>query len=672
MTTLHQPLGQEKKNVRKRIGTRVLACAIAAALLAGCGGGGGGSATPPLSSGGKSTQSVKVSVKVPGKKGVLLKNGKRVPAYVSRNTLGMGIDWVSHTTGFTNNQPNTAPAFGIALDPSTNFGICNDTGAGDGSFVCTFYIPAVPVGYQDLKLTMWDQDPAGCPVNANGYTYGAGCSFASAHALATDVETNQVVLQNQNNTWNYSLLPVVDSVALDVAPTTLVDGTAANANVNVVVKDAGGNVIIGGDNFVDQNGNPVTINIASSSAHVTLGTTSFSASDSGNNYLSSTLSYDGADMTGETPSLDDVLSVSLSPGTASIGGSIANFDLQFTKSTTGVGVPGAPQVTLTAATAGAPTGIAAGAPGDSSIYVVENNKIQQISTVTGALGTEFAVTGATLGDLVLGADNDLWFLDTASNKVGKFNPLTAAATFAAGSVETGSSAPATIAHIVAAGDGKIYLGSTSGTIYNVSPQTMTYSGEIQYAMSSGAIKAMSAGFVVNNGGGYDPGVCATVGSTSGCFDVLNPGTPSGSGSQTGFGYNGGAGGNALAIGPDHLLYIGENGQVEARALTCTVGGVGTCLDPKYAYATGGNVTALTVGHDGTIWFVETGASNGNLIGHIQPGNGAQGTVNEYGTQIFGSSVPTTTASPYGIALGADNNLWLTDDSVNSAVDRVAP
>lgn len=678
MTTLHQPLGQEKKNVRKRIGTRVLACAIAAALLAGCGGGGGGSATPPLSSGGKSTQSVKVTVKVPGKNGVMLKNGKRVPAYISRNTLGMGIDWVSHSTGFTNNQPDTAPMFGVALDPALNAGICNDAGNNDGSFTCTFYVPGVSVGYQDIKLTMWDADPAaasaGSCASPSGYIYGSGCSFSGAHALSTDVETDQAVLQNQNNTWGYTLLPVVDSVALDVSPETLVDGTAASGNVNVIVKDADGNVIIGGENFLDQNGEPLTITLASTSSHVTLGTTSFSASDGSENpqtgtYLSSTLSYDGTDMTAE--SLVDPLTVSV--GSASIGGSIANFDLKFTKSSTGLGVPGVPQVGFQTSAASAPAAIAAGAPGDSNVYVVENNAIQQISTATGATGTTFTVTGAALGDLVLGADNDLWFLDTATNKVGKFNPLTSGATIDPAVAETASAAPATATHIVSAGDGKIYVGSTNGSIYSVAPQTMTYSGEVQYAMNSGSIAAMASGLVVSNGGTYDPGVCATVGSNSGCFDVLNPGTPNHSdGTSTGFGWDGAAGANALAIGPDHLLYMGEGGQVEARALTCTVNAsVGACLHPLYTYPASGNVSALTVGHDGTIWFVET-ALNGNVIGHIQPGNGAQGTVNEYGTQIFGSSTPAAAAKPYGIALGADNNLWFTDDSVNSSVDQVVP
>jgi streptogramin lyase len=202
---------------------------------------------------------------------------------------------------------------------------------------------------------------------------------------------------------------------------------------------------------------------------------------------------------------------------------------------------------------------------------------------------------------------------------------------------------------------------------------MTYSGEIQYAMGSGAIGAMTSGFVVANGGSYDPGVCATVGTNSGCFDVLNPGTPNHSdATSTGFGWNGNAAANTLAIGADHLLYMGESGRIEARALNCTFSaGIGSCLDPLYSYTASGNITALTVGHDGTIWFVEQGSANGDLIGHIQPGNGAAGVLNEYGTQIFGSSAPSATALPYGLTLGADNNLWFTDGA-NSTVDQVTP
>lgn len=72
-----------------------------------------------------------------------------------------------------------------------------------------------------------------------------------------------------------------------------------------------------------------------------------------------------------------------------------------------------------------------------------------------------------------------------------------------------------------------------------------------------------------------------------------------------------------------------------------------------------DLTAITGGADGNVWFTERGADK---IGRVTPSG-----------QIAEFAIPTEGAHPSGIASGADGNVWFTEQGEGiSAVGRVTP
>lgn len=634
--------------------------ALIAALLAGCGGGSGTSTTPPVSHG-SGTQTIAMKITVPAKSGVTLRNGRR-RFYNSSSTLGMSVDFSVHPAGFANSTPNASPAFGAKLDSGESY--C--TAGSGGSFTCTVYIPGVPVGYDDFKISEWNAAPTGClTLGGSASPSGNSCTMQGS-ALSTNVVPNRLVVQNQNNVFNFTLLPVVDSVTLAVNPSTLVDGTAASATLNVFPKDASGNEILGGDTFVDADGTALTINIASSDPlHVVLGTTSFTSSAAGPAPLQSTIAYDGTDVTGgsNAPGANVVnMATTLACTPACVtNGSIQNYALAFTKTNNGFTVPPVPQVGLkSGALAGAPSAIVPGPPGDAHVYTIENGKVAQISTATGLETAEFAVSGVPTA-LALGADNDIWYVDHTANanKIGKFNPLTANVTSGPFIETPAVPGGADVRGIATAADGNEYFttfATVSGSsVFKVTPLGMTITS---MALNYSNVTSIAAGTLANG----DPIICWVTGTSVVCYDIKTASVPGGLSTGATLG--------DLVFGPDGLLYAGASGPGAVLAINPDNAGT-TTLSYTYALANASAAAqGLTVGADGAVWFAETG--NVNMLGRIQPGSGAQGVLSEYSSQIFGSSPPGTTPAFVGIATGADNNLWLTDGSANNAVDQVLP
>jgi virginiamycin B lyase len=216
-------------------------------LLAGCGGGGGGSTAVP-STPGKQNATVQktVTLAVPG-----YNSSKSLRSqYVSRNTQGIGISFGPSPATF---PAATTPT--LAFDVSLATGGCTVTNATTGARTCTLTFGA-PVGTDDFQVTAWDSVPVG-----GHFTSGSGLSTVSllSQSIASGVNTP---LNLTLNGIAYSVNTTVSPQSISAMPT---GSTAQTATVSVNALDADGNVIMDGSggNWLDANGNVLTINVAS-------------------------------------------------------------------------------------------------------------------------------------------------------------------------------------------------------------------------------------------------------------------------------------------------------------------------------------------------------------------------------------------------------------------------
>ncbi|HEV3083680.1 MAG TPA: DUF4214 domain-containing protein [Gemmataceae bacterium] len=120
---------------------------------------------------------------------------------------------------------------------------------------------------------------------------------------------------------------------------------------------------------------------------------------------------------------------------------------------------------------------------------------------------------------------------------------------------------------------------------------------------------------------------------------------------------------SITAGPDGNLWYVSNGGPGSFIGRVTPAGVITTFptpgaDPTLSYPDW-DLTGITKGPDGNLWFTETSA---NKIGRITPG----GDITEF-TLPAGSS--TLWLGPSSISAGPDGNLWFADDQ---AIGRITP
>lgn len=606
---------------------KTIALSAALALLAGCGG--GGSATPPSNPGrtGASTQTVTLTLQIPGE-GASSSSGKRAPMYVSRNTRGIGFRFAL--------DPHTFPATRDALaspayytDVTSNSASCGSPNT-DGSFSCTFQVPNVPVGTVDFQIGTWDAPPAASqPV------------FAAAHILAANV-INGVAVSSTMNTLRLTLLPVVDSVQLRSNASTLLEGTASSALLTVYPKDAQGNLIIGSDQFVDNGGNALTlnVNVTDPANVVSLGTTSFSSAAQ----LQSTLTYNG----GSETAACGCVSFSVVPS-RTIAGAAYGATIPFTSTGGGVGVPGVPQVSLSAAQPHNYLSLALGP--DGNLWAAAPN---------GAAISSFSATGppvhlADAGSLssipyavTAGTDGDVWYVGLVGGNfdVGKFSPNLSGPVTRVQFSGNG-------ADIIAGPDGNMYVSDWIGNNLDVvKPNSMAPSS---YAapVSGGQIRRLAAMPPLN---GRHAMVCFNEGATSwiGCFDTATKSflPPLDTGEYV----------NDVAAAPDGLLYAGTQSN---HILAFTVGN--SAMRLSKTYLTDGQPYFLAVGPDGNIWFTEP-VDVAQKFGRLTiPAPGGTGVVNDY---LASTGLPAN-ADPFSIVNGKNGKLYFSDIQ-NGQIDEVTP
>ena len=246
---------------------RSIAGVLAAALLSGCGGGAQSSLPQQNQHGTGGSGTLAITVRVPGRgatSGGSTGFARHRLSYTSANTQGIGVEFVAHSGGFSG---DAAPQYGQAIAPGAPG--CDASAGTDGSFNCTtIYVPSVPVGYDDVRVTLWNVAPTGCT------TSGSSCSFGAANARAlsqwSSLSTSPdgyAIVSGSSNPLAFTLYPIVDSATVTLSA-GITDGTAASpaATANLVFKDAQGDVILDGtDPLIDSSGTPltVTLNIAS-------------------------------------------------------------------------------------------------------------------------------------------------------------------------------------------------------------------------------------------------------------------------------------------------------------------------------------------------------------------------------------------------------------------------
>lgn len=634
---------------------------VSAALLAGCGGG-ASSATPPVQNG-SGTSPMTLTLTLPGRS-TSAKNGKRVPLYTSIDTKGIGVEYKAHGSAYSG-APSTQPTFGAAIGAgASGNAVCTAAGS-NGAYSCTLYIPSVPVGYDDFRVTLWNAAPAGCTSS------GSTCNFLNTgdKALSYAVVSNQAILAgvpnhagingatpppNSTNNLSFTLNPVVDNVSVTLNG-AIVNGQASNSTVTVSAKDAAGDVILGSDPFVDANGNALTISLSlvnncgtSLSFTAPSASPSFTSGGAGN---TATVHYDGSSNCPTSGSLPQVHVTA----SQALNGSTQDATFGVTASSGSISLGAVPQASKEQALSSTPVSIAAAT--DSNFYVAETNApyMEQFNP-SGFGRTGVAVVSNSISSVAMGQDGWLWYLDDQHASVVK-QPL---GTATSGSAVSGFAASANMQSLAAAPDGNLWFVDATGyNLDSIAPASMSTStintGSIFPAgpAQPAAAGTFGNGDVVACGGTWDNGgssymMCAN--QTAGTSFPISLGA--------GIAYA-----NGMAFGPDHTLYVTtSNGKIETFTSGFAAGTTYTVPS-----GIGG---AIVAGPDGNMWFTISASGLGRIV---LSGSAAQTITGwtDY-TQIFHTiGAPSNTPDFVQLAVGSDNRLWALD-AANNQVVRIDP
>jgi streptogramin lyase len=256
-------------------------------------------------------------------------------------------------------------------------------------------------------------------------------------------------------------------------------------------------------------------------------------------------------------------------------------------------------VDFTVATPG--TGITAGF--DGNVWFTESaaNKIAKVNPHSHAL-SEFALPTPNSGPygITSGPDGNLWFTEYNANRIGEINPSTnAISEFNIPTANAGY--PAAIA-ITAGPDGNLWF-SGGRQIGNMNPRTHAIS---EFSVSTGLI-------------------------------------------------------NAIAAGPDGNVWFPEYDKIaEINPRTGAISEFAVPTANSYAWG-------ITSGPDGNLWFTEY---YGNKIGEINP---STHVISEFSIPpIDGGGGTFHSKLPQGITTGPDGNPWFTESAVASSVPPFLP
>jgi streptogramin lyase len=433
-----------------------------------------------------------------------------------------------------------------------------------------------------------------------GATTISGALSESGNAIATF--SNVTIIQpGANNTINFTANPVVSSVALQLAASSINAGVAGDVTLLVNAKDANGNIISGSSPYRDASGNPVMFSLKIQNNQ---------AGGRG------TAALQGATIIttpGQTPTMVHYDGNWLSSASVSLS------------STNAIIPTPAPAVLTTIpqayeyAVAGSPLGITSGP--DGNIWFVEfgGNQIGKISTK----GTNYITYGcagcSSPNYITLGPDGTLWYTDSGNSHLDR---ITLAGT---ASIVSAMSVPE---RAVLGPDGDMWATTSTGySKTKTDGTTQSYAGITYRGITLGP----DGNFWLLPQSGTALRKVNTAGVVLTTYTIASTGAAS----------------DGIVTGPDgNIWFVNFGSDLIERSTTSGV------ITP-FSLQSGATPRDITVGADGFLWFTEQGT---NSIGRIS----TSGALTEYGsTNGIGTS-----SSPIGITMGPDGNIWFAESGSN--------
>lgn len=711
---------------------KYLSCIAAGSLLlAGCGGG-GSSVTPPSSHpGGTQGATVKFTLTVPSRSPAQLRRRN----YVSFNTQGLGVTIVA--TGGSTPLPSTVaqmrvPMWATTIAPGFNLAntqqgaTCTAPATPGASYTCTIIL-TMPVGYDDVQITTWDQAPAFQGFNAS-CTPSSACSTAAWPATASPAANNlsfqnirdQLVELNTNNTFNYTLDGIVSSVSVEISPNSLITGAATGSSVNpmtpsVNVKaiDADGNTIIGSDPLVDANGNQVYITVSPSPAPVTspspapagslavfhLNNASTPATNDSCSALAANggmqnptqgsciVTYDGGDTTGLA--VDVTVHSGSASGPLENGVALLNGTLGFTRTNDGgVNNPGPPSLTEYAASPALPANVVIRWSALGSDGNVWSNGVDSVANVNDGVAKVTpagTVTYYTFGNgavnpfgIVAAPDQNLWITENVGFKVDRVDPRASAGSLSITRFPAGAGTTTGQPTGIAIGsDNNVWFNETGGAggggCNGVATcswiGTISYDGstlnEYPIATNASSVTLGLASGPHSAAAGNDPnGDLWSVDEGLGDVYEINPSTHTVV--QTcPLPAIAGAAYKSIVAGPDGNLWIGDFNGFGANASSGHI----VKMTPACITTTYPSSGSLNTDPDqlsvGPDGAIWAAGHNPDEIVRIDV---TTGSIQQYPSVINGATY-FSGSNFHGIATGSDNNLWFTE---NAGFGKIVP
>ena len=275
----------------------------------------------------------------------------------------------------------------------------------------------------------------------------------------------------------------------------------------------------------------------------------------------------------------------------------------------------------------APNGICAGP--DGNIWFVENatNQVGRISP-SGVI-SEFVVTatldGPNLYDITTGPDGNLWFTESLVGKIGRITPLGVISEF---NIPTAGADPT---NITAGPDGNLWFIEKIGQIGKITPDGVI----TEYPQLASQAPHL---------GGIIRGPDNALWFTDGANNTIGRITPEGVTSQYTV-LTANSQPYDITLGPDNNLWFTEFDASQVGRITPA----GVITEFSTAVATG-TFQDITTGADGNLWFTE----GSNRIGRIT----LAGVISLI-------PIPTSNSGPFGITSAADHNIWFTENAANN-------
>lgn len=425
----------------------------------------------------------------------------------------------------------------------------------------------------------------------------------------------QIILPNTANAINFTANPVVASVSLQLAATTIDAGTAQDVALTVNAADANGNIIAGNAPYVDANGKPVAfvLSVTNSQAGgqgtaVLKGPARVTAP----NQQAIFVHYDGRWL--------DHANIQVS----STSGAVASL--------AGTTLSTKPHVFEYAA-AGNPFAIAVGADGNLWFTESSGNSIGRI-TPQGTNYTAFHCGACNLiGGIAAGPDGNLWFNEYNAAHVDKITT--------AGVITRVVGTPGADVCIIAGPDGNLW-------------STTDWSGNFGRVSTSGSASWFGAGGQVRGCGvGPDGNLWFSVWSNGTVIKANTAGTVLGTYSAPTLG---GECSDGVITGPDQNVWLVSC--ANDAVIKSTVNGAVS----SYPLQAGASPRDLAAGPDGEIWISE---ENAHCVGRIK--TDGTGLIEYCPAGGYGIGA---TAKPGGITVGPDGNIWFVEENANTVAKLV--